>query len=109
MELASEHASPLRVKMKTYYDKNSRQRSLAAVQRVLALLPDSNNCLLCNWRGPFTVLRKVNDRNDENDLGHLVTCQHINLLRLWNERESEATAIVVIVEEGETWNNLNFH
>ena len=29
-ELASEHAMTLQVKMKTYYDKNSRQRSLAA-------------------------------------------------------------------------------
>ena len=49
-KLASEHAVTLQVKMKTYYDKNSRQRSLAAGQRVLILLPDCNNSLLCNWR-----------------------------------------------------------
>ena len=34
-ELANEHAMTLQVKMKTYYVKNSRQRSLAADQRVL--------------------------------------------------------------------------
>ena len=84
-ELASEDISTLHVKMKTYYDKNSRQRSLAAGQRVLVLLSDSNNCLLCNWKGPYIVLRKVNDTNYEIDLVHRVTWLHINLLRLWNE------------------------
>ena len=44
-ELASEHASTLQVEMETHYDKNSRQRSLAAGQRVLVLLPDSNNVI----------------------------------------------------------------
>ena len=104
-ELASENASTLHVKMKTYYDKNRRQRSLAAGERVLLLLPDSNNSLLSIWKELYTVLRKVNDTNYENDLGHRVTCLHINLLRLWNERmtdsahESEPAMNVVIVEE----------
>ena len=46
----------------------SRQRSLVAGQRVLVLLPDSNNNLLCNWKGPHTVFKKVNDTNYEIDL-----------------------------------------
>ena len=46
-KLASEHAMTLQVKMKTYYDKKRHQRSLAEGQRVLVLLPDSNNSLLC--------------------------------------------------------------
>ena len=54
-ELASEHAMTLQVKVKTYHDKNSRQRSLVAGQRVLVLLPDSNNSLLCNWKELYTV------------------------------------------------------
>ena len=59
--------------MKTYYDKNSRQQSLVGGQRVLVLMPDSNNSLLFNWKGPDTVLRKVNDTNYKIDLGHRVT------------------------------------
>ena len=98
-ELASEHASTLQVKMKTYYDKSSRQRSLVADQRVYVLLPDSNNSFLCNWKRPYTVLRKVNDTNYEIHLLHPVTCLHINLLRLRNERENEATVNVIIIEE----------
>ena len=88
-KLASEHAMTLQVKMKSYCDKNSRQRSLAAGQRVLMLSPDSNNSLLCNWKGAYTVLRKVNDTSYEIDLDHRVTCLQINLLRLWNERTDE--------------------
>ena len=98
-ELASEHAMTLQVKMKTYCDKNTRQRSLAADQRVLILFPESNNSLLCNWKGMYTVLRKVNDTNYEADLGQRMTCLHINLLKLWNERENEAPVNVVIGEE----------
>ena len=60
----------LQVKTKTYYDKNSRQMSLVAGQRVLVLLPGNSNSLLCNWKGRYTVLRKVNDTNYEIDLGH---------------------------------------
>ena len=105
-ELASEHVSTLQVEMETYYDTNSRQRSLAAGQRVLVLLPDSNNSLLCKWNRPYTVLRKDSDTNYKIDLGHRVTCLHINLLRLWNERmtesahEPEPAVNIVIVEEG---------
>ena len=44
-ELASEHTSTLQVEMETHYDKTSSQRSLAAGQRVLALLSDNNNSL----------------------------------------------------------------
>ena len=104
-EFASEHASTLQVKMKTYYDKNSRQRSLAAGQQVLALLSDNNNSLLCNWKGRYTVLRKVNNTNYEIDLGYRVTCLYINLLRSWNEgltesaHEPEPAANIVLVEE----------
>ena len=94
--------------METHYDKNGRQRSLAADQRVLVLLPDSNNSLLCNWKGQYTVLRKVNETNYDIDLGHRVTWLHINLLRLWNERTDEPAVNVVIVED-EDFEQLIFH
>ena len=69
-ERATEHASTLQIESETHYDKNSPQISLAAGRPVLVLLPDSNNSLLCNWKGPYTVLRKVNDTNYEIDLSH---------------------------------------
>ena len=61
-ELASEHVMTLHVEMEKDYDKSSGQ-TLAAGQQVLVLLPDNNNSLLCNWKGPYTVLRKVDDTN----------------------------------------------
>ena len=47
-------------------------------------------------------MRKVHDTNYEIDLGHRVTCSHINVLRLWNERTDEpAVNVVILEEEGE--------
>ena len=53
-------------------------------------------------------MRKVNDTNYEIDLGHRVTCLHINLLRLWNERMTEsahepepAVNIILVEEDGD--------
>ena len=43
----------------------------------------------------------MNDTNYQIDLGHRVTCLHINLLRLWNERTDEPDVNVVIVEHDE--------
>ena len=50
-------------------------------------------------QGTYTVLRQANDTNYEVDLGHRVTCLHINLLTLWNERENVVMVNVVMVEE----------
>ena len=41
----------------------------------------------------------MNDTNYEIDLVHRVTCLHINLLRLWNERTDEPAVNVVIVDQ----------
>ena len=53
-------------------------------------------------------MRKINDTNYETDLGHRVTCLHINSLRLWNERITESAHelkpvvnVVILEEEGD--------
>jgi hypothetical protein len=92
------------MKMKTWYDRRSRQRSLQAGQKVLMLLPTSNNKLLATWQGPFTVLRQVNETNYEVDLGHRFTTLHINLLKEWYERDTELEQevnMILVAEESE--------
>ena len=41
----------------------------------------------------------MNDTNYEIDLGHRVTCLHVNLLKLWIEITDQPAVNVVIVEE----------
>ena len=105
--LASEHAFDILVNMKTYCNKNSRERSLAAGERVLVLLQDINNSLLCNRKRPYTVLRKVNDTNYEANLGYRVIFLHINLCEM-NERMRSRYMSSLLWKKG-TLNNLSFH
>ena len=49
--------------------------------------------------GTVYSFENVNHTDYEIDLGQRVTCLHINLLRLWNERTDEPAVNVVILEE----------
>ena len=77
---------------KHWYDRKSRERALNEGDKVLVLLPTSNDKLLAQWQGPYVVRRKVNDVNYEIDLGSRKRKRfrlfHINMLRRWYETNS---------------------
>lgn len=58
LELASKTEKISKVKMKTYYDKNSREDPLEIGDEVLVLLPEESAGAMAQWHGPFTVLEK---------------------------------------------------
>ncbi|KAL5475858.1 hypothetical protein EMCRGX_G025729, partial [Ephydatia muelleri] len=77
---------------KHWYDRKSRERALNEGDKVLVLLPTSNDKLLAQWQGPYVVRRKVNDVNYKIDLGSRKRKRfrlfHINMLRRWYETNS---------------------
>lgn len=93
---------------KAWYDKAARQRHLNPGQKVLLLLPTSENKLLARWQGPYEVVRKMGPATYEIDLpGRRKPRQtfHVNLLKEWHERDEEAglqLRVQAVMEEEES-------
>ena len=84
-ELARTNLGQAQTHQKSWYDKAARQRSLQPGQKVLLLLPTSENKLLARWQRPYEVVRKMGPATYEIDLpGRRKPRQtfHVNLLRV---------------------------
>ncbi len=105
--LAQENIKKAQQTQKVWYDKKARERSFEPGQRVLLLLPTSENKLLAKWHGPYKVVRKTGSVTYEISMperGKKKQTFHINLLKEFHSRpESEAAQLCVRVvrEEGE--------
>jgi transposase InsO family protein len=86
-EEAQKHAAEAQADYKRWYDRHSRARSFTEGQRVLVLMPSSTHKMLATWQGPFPVVRRVNDSNYTVDLGSRTSTLHVNMLKLFVERE----------------------
>ena len=90
-------------------------RQLEAGQQVLILLPTSSHKLLMQWKGPFTVTRKVNKWNYVIDVNGVERKFHINMLKRYFVREEEEyepkeeSACVAITLEEEGSVDANIH
>ena len=87
-DFAVENAEKSRDKAKLWYDKVSTDRKLDVGQKVLILLPSSENRLLCKWTGPGIILKRRNDVSYEVQIGRRISTLHINLLRPFIERNA---------------------
>ncbi len=105
-ELVRANLGQAQAHQKAWYDKAARQRSLQPGQKVLLLLPTSENKLLARWQGPYEVVRKMGPATYEIDLpGRRKPRQtfHVNLLKEWHERQPELQLRVqAVVEEEES-------
>ena len=89
MKISNENEKCAKTKQKVYFDKKTRKRSFKMGDKVLLLLPTSSNKLLAEWKGPFEVIRKL------NDVDYLVRIQdkervyHVNMLKQFHERSPD--------------------
>lgn len=84
--MAQENLKTSSARYKKYYNSKARDRQLKAGDKVLVLLPTSNNKLLMQWKGPFVVTRKMSPLDYKVDVYGKVKPFHINMLRLSTER-----------------------
>ena len=87
-------------KRKTYYDKKAVERELAVGDMVLCRIPGMAHKLRESWKGPFEVVKKLNQVDYRIDLGRKKSkVLHINNLKQYQEREEVVLRIAVIAED----------
>ncbi|PJE77626.1 hypothetical protein CI610_03449 [invertebrate metagenome] len=86
-ETVLENLTIKRQKTKQWYDRNATVRELRPGDEVLLLLPSDSSKMVAQWKGPYRVVRKVNDVNYEVNVGgrRKRVVYHINLLRKYNK------------------------
>ncbi len=65
---------------KSYYNKKTKLRILEEGDKCLLLLPTAHNKLLAQWKGPFEVVKHLNDLNYLVQVGPNQKRFHINML-----------------------------
>ena len=99
-ELAHDMLSRSQSKYKTYYDRKARPRTLQEGEQVLILLPTDRNKLLMQWRGPYTVVKKINEFDYRIKVNNKVKSFHINNLKKYIPRlEPEAGTCMSIFDQ----------
>ena len=98
-EVTKENMRVQQDRQQYYYDKKSRMRSYLVGDKVIILLPSDSSKLKALWKGPFTIIRKLNDVDYEIRVGGNkgVKSYHVNMLRKWEERH-----ITLFSVEGKT-------
>ena len=98
MSLATDHAKSERSRAKVWYDRKARTRSFEPGQKVLALLPLPNKPLQTQYYGPYEVLEKlgpVDYRIATPDRRKTERICHVNLLKLYHERDMHGSSNIV--------------
>ena len=92
--LAQEQLQASAKQYKHYADKKAKMRVLCPGQKVLVLLSDQKNKLQVRWKGPYIVLDKVNAVDYKIDMDGVTKTFHINMLKLYVERQENACVSV---------------
>nr|XP_033806336.1 uncharacterized protein LOC117363128 [Geotrypetes seraphini] len=75
-------------KQKYYYDKKTQERHLKVGDKVLILVPSDPHKFLAEWKGPATIVKKLNQVDYQvKDGKNRIQTYHINLLKPWRDRE----------------------
>ena len=101
---ARQNTTKAEERMKRNYDKNSSVRSLEPGELALVLIPTTANKLMARWRGPYKVLRRLENGNYELEVGRRKAILHINSLRKFHVAEHDgdnASTNCMIVTDGD--------
>lgn len=103
-ELVKDNMQQAQQTQTKWYDQRARQRTLRPGQKVLLLLPTSENKLLAKWQGPYQVCRQMGPVTYEIEMPERRKPKqtfHVNLLKEWHERDQPLShqLLVRAVEE----------
>ena len=106
-ERAKTHADIAQQQYKRQYDKRSSVRCLNPGEKVLIVVPSSTKKLFAEFCGSHPVIRRKENDNYLIQLPKRTTILHINILKLFIERE-EFVGEVLIAESHEEEDRIEF-
>ena len=108
-KLARENLQESSARYKVAYNRKVRDRQLKPGDKVLVLLPTSTNRMLMQWKGPYVIIEKQGPLDYRIDTEGKPKTFHINMLRLYTEREplktlendalAEASVAIIYIEQ----------
>jgi len=91
--------------MKRHFDKKSSVRELEPGELVLVLHPTNAHKLMANWKGPYKVLRRLQNNNYEIQIGRRTAVLHVNSMRKFHTSETEDAEVtdvnMIITDDAE--------
>ena len=112
-EMTQENLRKSSARYKKAYNRKARDRKLNIGDKVLILLPTSNNKLLMQWKGPYVISAKVGELDYRVDVSGKLKTFHINMLKpyverpeptastLHNDALAEASVAIIDIEQEE--------
>jgi hypothetical protein len=89
-EMAKQELLKAQQTQKRHFDVKARPKAFSCGDRVLLLLPTDHNKLLMQWKGPYTVIERVNGNNYRIQLPDRKRLFHANMLKRYVDRQIEA-------------------
>ena len=90
-DLAHDQLLQSQTRQKKLYDYKAKERIFRPGDKVLILLPSSENKLLMQWKGPFDVLERIEPADYRIQLPNRSRIFHANLLKKYYTAVSEDT------------------
>ncbi|KAK7915896.1 hypothetical protein WMY93_011657 [Mugilogobius chulae] len=96
--MAQENLKAAQTSQKTWYDQKAKNRTFKPGQKVLLLLPTSENKLLAKWHGPYEITKQVSNVTYELFMPERLKKHqvfHINLLKEFIVRQEPSQQFLV--------------
>ena len=87
-KLARENLVRAKTNQKYYYNQKAKDRQFAVGDKVLLLMPTSNNKLLVQWKGPYIVTEVVNKQDYRIKMGDVEKVFNVNMMKQYVERQN---------------------
>src|SRR5260221_7771583 len=85
-ELARQELAKVQLRNQGYYNRKTRDRTFQVGEKILLLLPTVHNKMELQWKGPYSVVKKVSNLDYQIKMDNKIKTFHVNMLKRYVER-----------------------
>src|SRR5260221_2854740 len=85
-ELARQELEKVQLRNQGYYNRKTRDRTFQVGEKILLLLPTVHNKMELQWKGPYSVVKKVSNLDYQIKMDNKIKTFHVNMLKRYVER-----------------------